>query len=227
VFVTSTTRLRATTRAGQPARASRSAAAATYASGTERSARDAQLSSTAGSSGTSSSDTNTGGGSSASPPPCRRRGLLLASPAALLAAAAVAGAPPLPARAAGAAACTAFSSLAAARNPGLSFALGNRSKQLYYPQWLAGTWRAAGTFRGAAFPLGPRFVSRALPGALKASLAVALPDVGAGMDGPVSALQRFEFDERQGGVVADRWAPGGGRLLERARGAAARATEPL
>lgn len=59
-------------------------------------------------------------------------------------------------------------------------------------------------FASASFPLGKKFLSRSTPGATKASLAVLLPDVGAGMDAGVRLRQRFVADAAQGGVVADR-----------------------
>jgi hypothetical protein len=60
------------------------------------------------------------------------------------------------------------------------------------------------SFKGASFPLGQRFVSRATPGATKASLIAALADVGAGMEAPVVYQARFTDSQAEGGVVADR-----------------------
>jgi hypothetical protein len=42
-----------------------------------------------------------------------------------------------------------------------------------------------------AFPFGKQILNRDVPGATKASMLVALPDVGAGMDTPVSYHCRF------------------------------------
>uniref|UniRef100_A0A7S0RZ19 DUF6816 domain-containing protein n=1 Tax=Chlamydomonas leiostraca TaxID=1034604 RepID=A0A7S0RZ19_9CHLO len=93
---------------------------------------------------------------------------------------------------------------AAIANPGLSWALGQRDKQLYYPAWMQGTWRVRASFKGAGFPLGPRFISRAVPGATKASMIVALSDVGAAMEAPIEFSMRFTASAEEGGVVADR-----------------------
>jgi hypothetical protein len=50
--------------------------------------------------------------------------------------------------------------------------------------------QVSSSFRDASFPLGQRFLSRATPGATKASLIAALADVGAGMDAPVTYQAR-------------------------------------
>jgi len=110
--------------------------------------------------------------------------------------------PPPPAAATAAALCAALDAPTA--NPGVAWAVGNRNKQLRYPPWMQGTWGVRARFLSASFPLGKRFLSKAVPGALKASLAVVLPDVGAGMDGEVLYRQRFLISDQQGGVVADR-----------------------
>jgi len=62
------------------------------------------------------------------------------------------------------------------------------------------------TFGGASFPLGKRFLTKATPGVEKASVIMALADVGAAMDAPVSFQQRFVRSAGEGGVVADRCA---------------------
>ncbi|KAI8467836.1 MAG: hypothetical protein J3K34DRAFT_523389 [Monoraphidium minutum] len=92
--------------------------------------------------------------------------------------------------------CAALSEATAAGNPGVGWALLKRDKQLRYPPWMEGTWAVAAKFAGAEFPLGPRVVGRATPGALKASMAVALPDVGAGMERALAFEQRV-FNTRQ------------------------------
>lgn len=50
-------------------------------------------------------------------------------------------------------------------NPGVSWALTNASRQLYYPSWLAGEWDVKATFVGVSFPRGQSFISREVPGA--------------------------------------------------------------
>lgn len=91
------------------------------------------------------------------------------------------------------------------RHPGVAWSIGKRSKQLYYPDWLEGTWQAEASLDKVANPLGRRFVTRSTPGVTKASMLAALPDVGAGMDGRTVRFQmRFVRRVEEGGVVADR-----------------------
>lgn len=68
------------------------------------------------------------------------------------------------------------------------------------------TWQFTASFVGVSFPKGQRLVSRDTPGVTKASMVVTLADVGAGMEAPVTYLQRFVSSKEQGGIVADRWA---------------------
>ncbi|GLC49795.1 hypothetical protein PLESTB_000309500 [Pleodorina starrii] len=89
--------------------------------------------------------------------------------------------------------------------PGVAWALRNRDRQLFYPSWLRGEWQVTARFAAASFPQGRRLLGRTVPGVLQGSMVVALPDVGAGMDGPVSYRARFvESPGEGGGVVADR-----------------------
>jgi hypothetical protein len=137
----------------------------------------------------------------------RRSFIFSGAAAATTLPAALSAAPPAAAAAAAPAApplCAPLSDASAARNPGVGWALRKRDKQLLYPPWLEGAWRVRARFEGAAFPLGNRFISKTVPGALKASMAVTLPDVGAAMDRELTFDQRFAASPEQGGVVADR-----------------------
>ncbi|KAG2445192.1 hypothetical protein HYH02_008660 [Chlamydomonas schloesseri] len=89
--------------------------------------------------------------------------------------------------------------------PGVAWALRNEDRQLYYPDWLEGEWEVTARFAAASFPQGRKLLGRTVPGVLKGSMTVALPDVGAAMDGEVRYRARFERDPLGGGrVVADR-----------------------
>ncbi len=54
-------------------------------------------------------------------------------------------------------------------NPGVSWAVTNAQRQLFYPPWLEGTWDVAARFVGASFPLGQAMLSREVPGACEAA----------------------------------------------------------
>jgi hypothetical protein len=88
--------------------------------------------------------------------------------------------------------------------PGVAWALRNRDRQLFYPAWMRGEWEVSARFAAASFPQGRRLLGRTVPGVLKGSMVVALPDVGAAMDAPVLYRVRFVDSPREGGVVADR-----------------------
>ncbi|KAG2501908.1 hypothetical protein HYH03_000406 [Edaphochlamys debaryana] len=90
--------------------------------------------------------------------------------------------------------------------PGVSWARTNRDRQLRYPEWIEGEWQVTARFTGASFPQGQRLMGRTVPGVLRGSMAVALPDVGAAMDAPLAYRARFvrEPEALGGGVVADR-----------------------
>lgn len=90
------------------------------------------------------------------------------------------------------------------RSPGVGWALTNKQRQLFYPDWLQGTWQAEARFLNASFPLGTRFLSRATPGVTKGSIIAALSDVGLAQERPVEMLMRWTYSEAEGGVVADR-----------------------
>jgi hypothetical protein len=60
------------------------------------------------------------------------------------------------------------------------------------------------SFVGVSFPKSQRLISRDVPGVTKASMIMTLPDVGAGMDAPVSYQLRYVNSTEEGGVVADR-----------------------
>lgn len=96
-------------------------------------------------------------------------------------------------------------------NPGVSFALRNRDRQLFYPPWLEGDWDVVASFSGASFPQGQRVMGRSVPGVLKGSIIVALPDVGAAMERPLHYRWRFtrSSEAEGGGVVSDRSAAAG------------------
>ena len=85
-------------------------------------------------------------------------------------------------------------------NPGLSRAFSNREKQLFYPDWLEGTWDVTAEFAGFSAPLGNRFISPAVPGLRKCSI-LRIADVGAS---PVRYRARYVRSAAEGGVVADR-----------------------
>ncbi|KAF5828958.1 hypothetical protein DUNSADRAFT_16755 [Dunaliella salina] len=89
-------------------------------------------------------------------------------------------------------------------NPGVSWTLNKRAKQLKYPDWLSGTWEVHASFVDAGFPLGKRFINREVPGFTKGSMIVALADVGAAMERPLVYQSRFLYSAEEGGVVADR-----------------------
>eukprot|EP00198_Chlamydomonas_reinhardtii_P008773 XP_001698110.1 predicted protein [Chlamydomonas reinhardtii] len=94
---------------------------------------------------------------------------------------------------------------AAIYQPGVAWALRNEDRQLYYPAWLEGEWEVTARFAAASFPQGRQLLGRTVPGVLKGSMTVALPDVGAAMDNDVRYRVRFERDPLGGGrVVADR-----------------------
>eukprot|EP00951_Prasinocladus_malaysianus_P031131 scaffold296636_cov39-Prasinocladus_malaysianus.AAC.1 len=63
-------------------------------------------------------------------------------------------------------------------SPGLSWGLGNREKQLFYPQWMEGVWEVTAEFKGFSAPLGSRFTSSSTPGFTKASI-LSMADAGA------------------------------------------------
>ncbi|KXZ52325.1 hypothetical protein GPECTOR_10g957 [Gonium pectorale] len=88
--------------------------------------------------------------------------------------------------------------------PGVAWALRNRDRQLFYPAWLAGEWEVTARFAAASFPQGRRLLGRTVPGVLKGSMVVALPDVGAAMEAPLRYRARYVRSEEEGGVVADR-----------------------
>ncbi|KAL6758278.1 hypothetical protein V8C86DRAFT_2598778 [Haematococcus lacustris] len=87
-------------------------------------------------------------------------------------------------------------------NPGNSWAFTDAGRQLYYPSWLEGTWAVSASFQGAGFPLGSRFISKAVPGVTKGSMLMAMADVGAAQD--VNCLWHIRFLRTPLGVVADR-----------------------
>ena len=64
------------------------------------------------------------------------------------------------------------------RSPGLSWSTAKKSKQVFYPSWMEGTWDVTAEFSGAYTPLGQRFTSSSTPGFTKASI-LAVADVGA------------------------------------------------
>ncbi|GIL49804.1 hypothetical protein Vafri_6022 [Volvox africanus] len=88
--------------------------------------------------------------------------------------------------------------------PGVAWSLRNRDRQLFYPSWLAGEWEVTARFAAASFPQGRRLLGRTVPGVLKGSMVVALPDVGAAVDAPLHYRMRFMESPQGGGVVADR-----------------------
>ncbi|KAG2439515.1 hypothetical protein HXX76_004868 [Chlamydomonas incerta] len=91
------------------------------------------------------------------------------------------------------------------RVPRVAWALRNEDRQLYYPDWMEGEWEVTARFAGASFPQGRKLLGRTVPGVLKGSMTVALPDVGAAMESDVRYRARFERDPLGGGrVVADR-----------------------
>ncbi|GIL77627.1 hypothetical protein Vretifemale_6999 [Volvox reticuliferus] len=92
--------------------------------------------------------------------------------------------------------------------PGVAWSLQNRDRQLFYPPWLAGEWEVTARFAAASFPQGRRLLGRTVPGVLKGSMVVALPDVGAAIDAPLRYRMRFLESQQEGGVVADRWVSG-------------------
>ncbi|GLI62963.1 hypothetical protein VaNZ11_005819, partial [Volvox africanus] len=89
-------------------------------------------------------------------------------------------------------------------HPGVAWSLRNRSRQLFYPPWLAGEWEVTARFAAASFPQGRRLLGRTVPGVLKGSMVVALPDVGAAIDAPLQYRMRFVESPQESGVVADR-----------------------
>jgi len=90
-------------------------------------------------------------------------------------------------------------------NPGNSWALTDRDRQLYYPAWLEGTWDVTARFIDAGFPLGQKIISREVPGVLKGSMLVSLADVGAAMEHPVTWQVRYHrADATPELVTADR-----------------------
>ena len=64
------------------------------------------------------------------------------------------------------------------RSPGLSWSTAKKSKQIFYPAWMEGTWDVTAEFSGVYAPLGQRFTSSSTPGFTKASI-LAVADVGA------------------------------------------------
>lgn len=88
--------------------------------------------------------------------------------------------------------------------PGVAWALRNRDRQLRYPPWMRGEWAVTARFAAVSFPQGRRLLGRTVPGALKGSMVVALPDVGAAAEAPLHYRARFKESPQEGGVVADR-----------------------
>lgn len=110
------------------------------------------------------------------------------------------------------------------QNPGPSFAVTKKQKQLFYPPWLQvcgdevvvtiappttvppqGTWQAEGRLVGIAFPQGGQMLSPSVPGFTKGSLIAAIADVGVGQDAPIAMRMRWVDSPQEGGVVADRY----------------------
>lgn len=87
-------------------------------------------------------------------------------------------------------------------NPGTSWAVTNKQRQVYYPAAFEGTWQVSARLKSVAFPQGQSFMDRNVPGVTKASMVAALPDVGAGADAAV--VYQCRFIPSAEGVVADR-----------------------
>jgi hypothetical protein len=75
--------------------------------------------------------------------------------------------------------------------------------QVYYPSTFEGTWNVTGVLKEVTFPQGQRFLRVDVPGVTKASMIAALPDVGAGMETPVTYQCRYA--RGADGVTPDRW----------------------
>lgn len=89
-------------------------------------------------------------------------------------------------------------------DPGVAWTWSADNRAMLLPAWMEGTWQVRSTFVKAGFPLGPRFVTKTLPGITKCSALAALPDVGAS---GVEYLQRFVKGgggSGADGVIADR-----------------------
>eukprot|EP01023_Acetabularia_acetabulum_P038162 TRINITY_DN36483_c0_g1_i1.p1 TRINITY_DN36483_c0_g1~~TRINITY_DN36483_c0_g1_i1.p1 ORF type:complete len:271 (+),score=20.29 TRINITY_DN36483_c0_g1_i1:278-1090(+) len=91
------------------------------------------------------------------------------------------------------------------KNPGVDWVILNKDKQLFYPKWFQGEWETKAKLVGVKFPLGMKYINRQTPGVTQASIAVALPDVGAGQDDVIKYTSVYSFSELEGGVVADRY----------------------
>lgn len=76
--------------------------------------------------------------------------------------------------------------------------------QVFYPGAFEGTWNVTGVLKEVTFPQGKRFLRVDVPGVTKSSMIAALPDVGAGMDSPVT--YQCQYIRGADGVTADRCA---------------------
>eukprot|EP01024_Parvocaulis_polyphysoides_P020164 TRINITY_DN19322_c1_g2_i1.p1 TRINITY_DN19322_c1_g2~~TRINITY_DN19322_c1_g2_i1.p1 ORF type:complete len:334 (-),score=41.60 TRINITY_DN19322_c1_g2_i1:29-1030(-) len=90
------------------------------------------------------------------------------------------------------------------KNPGVDWVILNKDKQLFYPEWFQGQWESSAKLIDVKFPLGMKYISRSTPGVTQASIAAALPDVGAGQDNIVKYTTSFYYSPQEGGTVADR-----------------------
>ena len=78
------------------------------------------------------------------------------------------------------------------------------SKQVFYPSFFEGTWSVQGRLKQVTFPQGEGFLRKDVPGVTKSSMLAALPDVGAGMESPVTYQCRFSRNGDD--IIADRFA---------------------